>query len=58
MIQIIRNPRLCTEFGRASSAIISKYTPTTAAALVADAVTELLPSQLTRSRQLLRNYAE
>jgi glycosyltransferase involved in cell wall biosynthesis len=58
MTQIIRNPRLCTDFGRASSAIISKYTPTTAAALIADAVTELLPSQRTRSRQLLRNYAE
>ena len=43
MAQIIRNPHLSTQFGRASHAIVSKYTPATAATFIAGVVTELLP---------------
>jgi glycosyltransferase involved in cell wall biosynthesis len=59
MAQIIRNPHLSTQFGRASHAIIGKYTPATAAGFIAGIVTELLQhdrmadSQSSSSKQLL-----
>jgi glycosyltransferase involved in cell wall biosynthesis len=44
MAQIICNSHLSVQFGHASRAAISKYTPSTAAALISGVVTELVQS--------------
>jgi glycosyltransferase involved in cell wall biosynthesis len=43
MAQIIDNPHLCTQFGHVSRTIVSRYTPASAAALLAEVIAELLP---------------